>query len=115
MSSRNTKAQDWLELMDKFNEVGLESLPKLLGTQKEFESGCIPRQDSLEMLTEGESVINECPSGIGNIKSNCGENFDQMIWNNSEQMSKTLSNLHTPKIIYLSDGKSIPTRKNRRK
>ena len=127
--------EDWRELMESFNQNGLEDLPKLLGTQKEFESGCIPRQDSLEMLTQGESVIskleikefdkNECPSGFYSKTNSCGENFlggkfnsflmqeETKEFNNSEQVLKALFNLPTTKIIY--HGKSIPKRKNRRK
>lgn len=133
MESKNTQEQYWQELMNTFDKVGLDEIPKLLGTQKEFESACIPRQDSLEMLTEGESVItrndnhifDECPSGIENINADCGGNYNQMDsflmqeenieFNASELVFKALFNLHIPKIICLSDGKYIPTRKNKRK
>lgn len=142
--------EDWRELMEKFVEVGLPELINLLGSQKEFESGCIPRQDSTEMLTPGESVItrkdihtfDECPSGIYSKNNNCDENFDKsrskefkqivsqkyQSWKNSflmqeeytefnhhEQVFKAIFNSPTTPKIILSDGKSIPKRKNRRK
>lgn len=155
MPNQNKTIEEWRELMETFNQNGLDELPKLLGSQKEFEIACIPRQDSTEMLTQGESVItrkdihtfDECPSGIYSKTNTCGENFlegefdksilenyKQIVWqkynpcndsflmqeetkefNHSEQAFKAIFNLPTPKIIYLSDGKSIPKRKNRRK